>query len=251
MANERRLVMISGGGTGLGREMAQTFAAAGDEVLILGRRADVLKQTADEIGERCHHYPVDVAAPEQAQAAVGLALTQFGRLDVLVNNAGSVAGCLTSMPFDEARAAWDSVVAVNLSGAFYLTLAAAPHLPRPGGRIINMSSIAAVTGGSRPGAMAYAAAKAGLHGLTFGLVRELSPTGITVNCIAPGLIEETDFFGGPLPAERIAGVTAQVPLGRTGRPADIAATALFLASPAADYITGEIIHVNGGWVLGR
>jgi 3-oxoacyl-[acyl-carrier protein] reductase len=132
-----------------------------------------------------------------------------------------------------------------------MCVAVAPHLRRPGGRIVNISSIAAFTGGSRAGSVAYAAAKAGVLGMTYGFARELSPQGITVNAIAPGLVAGTAFFGGPLPEERLSGIVSQTPAGRPGSPEDIAAAALYLASPAASFVTGEVLNINGGWLFGR
>lgn len=132
-----------------------------------------------------------------------------------------------------------------------MTVAISPLLRRPGGRIINISSIAAYTGGSKAGNLAYAAAKSGLHGLTFSTARELSSQGITVNAIAPGIILDTDFFGGELSSDRVNQTIAQVPAGRTGTPEDIAYAAGFLASPEASYINGEILNVNGGWLFGK
>jgi 3-oxoacyl-[acyl-carrier protein] reductase len=123
-------------------------------------------------------------------------------------------------------------------------------LPRPGGRIINISSIAAFTGGSRPGAIGYAAAKAGLLGMTYALARELSPQGITVNAVAPGFIANTEFTGA-WSEERIQSIVAQTPVGRAGDANDVAEAVLFLASPEASFITGEVLNVNGGWLFGR
>jgi 3-oxoacyl-[acyl-carrier protein] reductase len=143
---------------------------------------------------------------------------------------------------------WDSEISVNLRGAYCTILASVPYLRLNGGRIMSISSIAAYSGGSRPGAAAYAAAKAGLLGLTRGLARELTPQGTTVNAIAPGFIE-TDFHGdnAAAAAENVVGA---IPAGRVGQPDDVAGVAAFLASPAAAYISGQVIHVNGGWWFG-
>jgi 3-oxoacyl-[acyl-carrier protein] reductase len=121
-------------------------------------------------------------------------------------------------------------------------------MPRSGGRIVNISSIAAFTGGSRAGSTAYAAAKAGVLGLTYGLARELSPQGITVNAIAPGFIASTGFTG-DWSEERVRGIIEQTPVGRGGHPDDIAAATLYLASPEASFVTGEVLNVNGGWLF--
>jgi 3-oxoacyl-[acyl-carrier protein] reductase len=146
---------------------------------------------------------------------------------------------------------WNEVNDANLKGAFFMTMAAAPFLKRPDGRIINISSIGAFTGGSSAGGLAYAASKAGLHGLTFASARELSKDGITVNAIAPGLITATNFFSGKLTEEQINRTVAQIPVGRAGKPEDIASAVWYLASPEASFINGEILNVNGGWLFGR
>lgn len=131
-----------------------------------------------------------------------------------------------------------------------MSVGVAPHLPRPGGRIINISSIAAFTGGSRPGTIGYAAAKSGLLGMTYALARELSPQGITVNAIAPGFIANTEFTG-QWSKERVEGIIAQTPVGRAGQVSHVATAVLFLASPEASFITGEVLNVNGGWLFGH
>ncbi len=193
-------------------------------------------------------HSADVSDPGQIRRTVDQLATELDGLDVLVTASGFGTHFTTTTPFDDAVAAWDDELGVNLRGAFLTTQAAARHLRRPGGRIITISSIAAYTGGSSPGAAAYAAAKAGLLGLTRGLARELTPDGITANAIAPGFIE-TDFHG-ENPQAAIDAVIDQIPAGRVGQPDDVAGVAAFLASPAARYISGQVIHVNGGWWFG-
>ncbi len=246
----RRTVVITGGGSGIGRATAEAFARAGDRVVILGRREEKLRSVAQALGSAAHWQRIDVSQRDSIAAGVAAIADRFGRIDVLVNNAGFVLGITTQTPLDEAERLWDEVVDANLKGAFLMAMAAAAHLPRPGGRIINVSSIAAFTGGSRPGAVAYAAAKAGLIGLTYALARELSPQGITVNAIAPGFVAGTEFTG-PWSEERVRGIVGETPVGRGGHPTDIAAAVLYLASPNASFVTGEVLHVNGGWVFGR
>lgn len=228
MSSEKpRVVVVTGGNSGIGQAIAQAFAHDDARVIIIGRNEQTLRATAvTAIVEHSDH------------------------IDVLVNAAGFVRGITTSDPLDAAEQLWDEVLDTNLKGSFLMAMAAAPHLTRPGGRIINISSIAAFTGGSRPGAMAYAAAKAGLLGLTYGLARELSPQGITVNAIAPGFIADTGFTG-EWPDDRVRGIVAQTPVGRAGGVDDIAAAALYLASPEASFITGEVLNVNGGWLFGH
>jgi 3-oxoacyl-[acyl-carrier protein] reductase len=245
-----RIVIITGGGTGIGKETARQFAAQGDHVVLLGRRSHMLRQAAGEIGSDAEWHETDVSRRDQVQATIQQIVNHWNRIDVLVNAAGFSRGVAATMPMEEAEPLWDEVIDTVLKGSFLMAMGVAPHLPRPGGRIIMISSIAAYSGGSRGGAIEYAAAKAGMHGLTMGLARDLAPAGITVNAIAPGFIAQTGFTG-QWSAERVAAITAQTPLGRAGQAEDIAAAARYLASAEASFITGEILNVNGGWMFGR
>ncbi len=156
----------------------------------------------------------------------------------------------TSTPLAEAEDLWDEVLDTNLKGSFLTSAAIAPYLRRPGGRIINISSIGSFTGGSRAGGLAYASSKAGINGLTYALARELSPQGITVNAVAPGFVQNTGFTGG-WPEDTVRSIVSQIPAGRAGKTSDVAEAVLFLASPQASFVTGEILNVNGGWLFGR
>lgn len=249
-ARQRRVVVITGGGTGMGRAIAEVFAREGADVSILGRREEPLRATTTALGAHVRWLRADVSQREQVAAAVDAIVGRTGRIDVLVNAAGFVRGVDPAMALEEAERNWDETVGTNLKGAFLMSIAVAPHLARPGGRIINISSIAAFSGGSGGGAVDYAAAKAGVIGLTYGLARGLSAQGITVNAIAPGLIAETGFTG-DWPEERIARIVAQTPVGRPGRAEDVAAAVRYLASPEASFVTGEVLNVNGGWLFGR
>lgn len=242
-----RVAVVTGGGTGIGRAVAAALAEQGDRVVILGRRAEVLQRTAEELGVRWRQ--ADVSRREEVQAAVDWILDELGPIiDVLVNNAGGAGGGLANdAPLEQAEQVWDEVVGANLKGSFLMTWAVLPHLRRPGGRIVNVSSIAAFSG--RGGV--YTAAKAGVLGLTYWLALALGPQGVTANAVAPGFIEGTEFFGPGLTEEGRASRIQQIPAGRSGRPEEVAAAVRYLTSPEAAYVNGEVHHVNGGWLFGR
>lgn len=248
---QQRVVLITGGGSGMGEAMASAFAQEeGAAVAILGRSANRLRRVAERLGPDVFYYQADVSQRQQVENAVQAVVEKYGHIDVLINAAGfSGNGVKTDLPLVEAEQDWDHVQETNLKGSFLMTMAAAPHLPRPGGRVIFISSIAAYTGGSRAGSVVYAASKAGMHGLTYGFARELSAQGITVNAIAPGFIADTGFTG-HWSDERVQGIVSQVPAGRAGQVDDVSGAALYLASPRASFVTGQILNVNGGWLFG-
>ncbi|HEY0754914.1 MAG TPA: SDR family oxidoreductase [Ktedonobacteraceae bacterium] len=250
MVQRKRTILITGGNSGIGRAIAEKFVREEAQIAILGRDQDKLRATAEALAPHVAWYQTDVSQRQQVQATVATIVEQWEQIDVLVNAAGFVRGVSTDMPLEEAEREWDAVLDTNLKGSFLMSAAVAPHLIRPGGRIISISSIGAFTGGSRSGATAYAAAKAGLLGMTYGLARELSSQGITVNAVAPGFIAETGFTG-DWPAERVRGIIEQTPVGRAGHVNDVAAAVHYLASLEASFVTGEVLNVNGGWLFGH
>lgn len=253
--HEPRNIIVTGGGTGIGRAIALTFATDGDHVIILGRRVEPLRQTAREAqaqtpGATITCHTCDISRPDEIEAfARWLSDEQVTPIDALINNAGGSGGGVSGDSLADTATEARSLLETNLVGVYVMTSAIRPLLRRPGGRIINISSIAAYTGGSGGGAIDYAAAKAGIIGLTHGLARGLSKEGITVNAIAPGFIAETGFTG-DWSDERVRQIVAQTPVGRGGRAEDIAAAALYLASPEASFVTGQALGVNGGWIFG-
>lgn len=242
--DDGKVLVVTGGNRGIGRGMALHFGKRGYRVAIIGRNAETLRSTAREIGARCLSFQADVAKREQVVAAVKGIVDAWGRIDVLINNAGADSRILTTTPIEEAERNFRETIDVHLTGAFLMVMAAAPHLTRPGGRIINISSIGAFKGGRGAGAGAYVAAKNGLHGLIHSWARELSPQGITVNGIAPGFIETA--LTAQWSEERRKAALSDILVGRAGTPEDIAAAAFYLASPEASFVTGEILNVNGG-----
>ena len=239
-----RLAVVSGGGTGIGAATAGMLTGEGYEVLIVSRRADVLARAAEQIGPAVTPVVADLADPDR----IGPVLDAVaGRaVDVLVNNAGGHVSGDTSTPAGLAqqwRATHDSCVL----SAVLLTEALRPLLRRPGGRVILIGSTAAQRGGAAP----YAAAKAALHGLAFSLATGFGPEGITANVIAPGYITDTEFFGDRLDAEGHARRVAATLVGRAGQPYEVAEAVRWLIGPGGGFVTGQIINVNGGSVLGR
>lgn len=231
-----RSAVVTGGGTGIGRAIAAAFAAAGEDVVITGRRAHVLQQAAESIGARA--VVCDATDPEQ----VGQLAEAVPAVDVLVNCAGGNTDFDRPDPQDlhELAAAWRANLESNLLSAVLVTTALRPRL-RPEAALVHIGSIAA-----DKGAGAYGAAKAGLASWNVQLAAEVGPQGITSNVLAPGYVADTEFFRDRLSQQRRSSLLDAAFTGRASMPADIAAAALFLASSGARQITGQVLHVNGG-----
>jgi 3-oxoacyl-[acyl-carrier protein] reductase len=235
-----RSVVVTGGGTGIGRTVAAAFIKAGDEVVITGRRSAPLAATAMELGSAARAVTFDACDPAQVERALA-DLPQ--RVDVLVNNAGGNTDIESPRPASlaEVAAAWQANINANLLSAVLVTTCLRDRLA-PGGAVISLGSIAA----HRGGAGSYAAAKAGVEAWNLTLAEDVGADGITANVVAPGFTEGTEFFRGRMTDRRRSTLIAQTVNGRAGTAEDIAATVLFLASPSASHITGQTIHVNGG-----
>jgi 3-oxoacyl-[acyl-carrier protein] reductase len=238
-----RVVVITGGNSGIGLGIAEGFARQNAQLVIIGRNQETLTATAQRLGNQTLWLRADISKSQEIDSALEKIAEKFPTVDVLVNAAGFMRTITTAMDTGEAEALWNEVIDTNLKGSFLMSIAIAKRLRRPGGRIINISSIGSFTGGSQSGGLAYASSKASLNGLTFALARELSPKGITVNAIAPGFIGNTGFTGA-WPKEIVDAIVSQIPTGRAGEVSDIAEAALFLASPKASFITGEILNVH-------
>ncbi|HSX44360.1 MAG TPA: SDR family NAD(P)-dependent oxidoreductase [Candidatus Saccharimonadales bacterium] len=253
MSEKNRAVIITGGGSGIGKAIATTFAKNGDHVYIMGRKKEQLQEVVGSLsGYDVRSIVGDVTKPEEVQHVIDTVVKAHKTIDVLVNCAGASSRIAAGMDLATALKAWQANIDVNLNGTFLMIHAATPHMTRPGGRIINISSVAALSGSGQPGGEGYAASKAGLHGLTRTLVKILAPEGITINCVAPGFIKNTDFFSADTPMdERIKRASAVNPSDRVGNPDEVASAVFYLASDKASYINGDIINVNGGLQFGR
>ena len=239
-----RLAVVSGGGTGIGRATAGMLAGEGYDVIIVGRRPAVLTDAVAWIGPQASAVTADVTDPAQISAVVAAV---GGRpIDVLVNNAGAyVPG--DSSTLDGLAQQWRANFDSNVLSAALLTTALLPSLRRPGGRIILTSSIAAQRGGGGP----YSATKAALHGYVLDLAVQLGEAGITANVIAPGYITHSEFFAGRMTPEGHQRRVDATLVKHAGEPEDVAEAVRWLAGPGGRYVTGQIINVNGGSVLGR
>ena len=238
-----KAALVTGASGGLGDAIVRTLHAQGATVALSGTRVAALESLAAELGERAHVCPADLRDPAAAEALVMAAEAACGPLHILVNNAGLTRDGLALRMKDED---WNLVLDVDLSAPFRLARAVLRGmLRRRAGRIIGISSVVGATG--NPGQANYAAAKAGLVGMSKALAQEVGSRGVTVNVVAPGFIETamTDV----LPAEQKARLTAAIPLGRMGRPVDVAAAVAYLASDEAAWVTGATLHVNGGMAM--
>ncbi|MEV0830077.1 SDR family NAD(P)-dependent oxidoreductase [Nonomuraea rubra] len=235
-----RTIVVTGGGTGIGKAVAARFAADGDRTVIIGRRADVLDRTAKEIGATA--LTADLSDPGQVERVRADLAARFGTIDVLVNNAG---GNLAR--HGDVAEQWTANFRANVLTSV-LPTEALRDLLNPLGRVVFISSIAALRGS---GGTSYGPMKAALHPYAFDLAAALGPRGITVNVVAPGYIEDTEFFGDTLTGERRTALLAQTHTGRAGTPQDIAGTVHWLASPGGAHVTAQIIQVNGGAERGR
>jgi len=244
---EGRVALVTGASQGIGRACALVLAAGGAKVALCARNEEKLQQVAAEIsaqGGEAAVFKMDVASEEEIKAGVKAVLARFERIDILVNNAGVTRDQLMMRM---KRADWDDVINTNLTGPFLLTQATVVGMLKlRRGRIINITSIFGQIG--QAGQANYASSKAGLIGLTMAVAREVASRGITVNAVAPGFIETamTSVLSDDLKAK----MRTMVPLGREGTDMEVAHAVKFLASEEAGYITGEVLKVNGGILMG-
>jgi len=238
-----QVAIVTGAARGLGRAIAETLAQSGAKVACVDVKAELLAETVSAIqaaGGTAMAWTCDVTDSERVSAVVEEVATTWGGLHILVNNAGITKDTLIMRMKDEQ---WDAVIGINLRGTFLFTRTASRYLMKAQrGRIINIASVSGITG--NPGQANYSASKAGIIGLTRTVAKELAGRNITVNAVAPGFIA-TEMTAA-LSEEIVAEVKKRIPLGRMGQPQDVADAVLFLASPAADFITGHVLTVDGG-----
>lgn len=240
---EGRTALVTGASGAIGSAIARALHAQGARVALSGTRAPALEALAETLGDRGAVCPADLRDPSAPDALVAAAEAALGPLDILVNNAGLTRDMLAIRMKDED---WQDVLDVDLTAPFRLARAALRGmLRRRSGRIVGIASIVGATGNA--GQANYAAAKAGLIGMTKALAQEVAPRGVTVNIVAPGFVASamTDVLG----EAQKQGMLSRIPLGRIGKPDDIAGAVAYLASDAASWVTGATIHVNGGMAM--
>ena len=238
-----KTALVTGASGGIGAAIARGLHAQGATVALSGTRAEALEKLASELGGRTHVLTCNLSDKDAVEKLVPAAEAAMGQLDILVNNAGLTRDGLFMRMKDED---WDTVIAVNLTATFRLARAAVKGMmKRRWGRIVSITSIVGVTG--NPGQGNYAASKAGMIGMSKSLAAEVASRGITVNCVAPGFIESpmTDALND----KQKEAILGQVPAGKLGQGADIAAATVYLASQEAQYVTGQTLHVNGGMAM--
>ncbi len=242
-----RVALVTGASQGIGRACALALAEAGAAVALAARNEQKLAETAQQIraaGGQAETFKIDVGSEEEIKSGIKAALGKLGKLDILINNAGITRDQLAMRM---KRADWDNVIATNLTGAYLCSQQVLGSMLRQKwGRIINITSIFGQMG--QAGQANYAASKAGLIGLTMALAREVASRNITVNAVAPGYVETamTDVLAPELKET----VLKMIPQGRAGTPQDVASAVRFLASEEASYITGHVLNVNGGMLMG-
>lgn len=237
--------LVTGANTGIGQAIAVALAQAGADVALAGRSEPVetLAMIA-AVGRKAVNIKADLGSIEPVQRVVDEAMAGLGRIDILVNNAGIIR---RDDLLDFSEADWDAVIDTNLKSLFFLSQATARHMAERGsGKIINIASLLTFQGGIR--VPSYAAAKSGVGGVTKAMANELAAKGVQVNAIAPGYIATNNTAALQADENRNRQIMERIPAGRWGNPDDIAGAAVFLASPASDYVTGHILAVDGGWL---
>ena len=243
-AFENKVVLITGGGTGIGKAAAVAFLAEGAKVVIAGRRQSVLEATTKELGASAHFVVGDVSKSGEPKAIVDEAIAKCGQLDVLVNNAGAFSmGPLMETSDEEI----ERIYRTNVFATLALSREALPHLIKTKGSIINISST--VSSGVMAGSSVYASSKAAVDHITRTLAAEYGPNGVRVNAVAPGLTATDMSTGARSDEQMLAMMVGQTPMGRVGEPPEVAKAVLLLAGHEAGWITGQVVQASGGLML--
>jgi len=237
--------MVTGANTGLGQAIAIALAGAGADIVAVGRTDPAeTKAAVLAVGRRFIAVQADLGSTQVISTIVGAALAEFSRIDILVNNAGIIR---RSDAVDFTEADWDAVMDVNLKSAFFLTQAMGRHMHEAGyGKVINIASVLSFQGGIR--VASYTASKSGIAGLTRLLANEWAGKGVNVNAIAPGYFATNNTQALRSDEKRNQDILARIPAGRWGKPSELGGAAIFLASPASDYVHGAVVPVDGGWL---
>jgi 2-deoxy-D-gluconate 3-dehydrogenase len=237
--------MVTGANTGLGQAIAIALAGAGADIVAVGRTDPAeTKAAVLAVGRRFIAVQADLGSTQVISTIVGAALAEFSRIDILVNNAGIIR---RSDAVDFTEADWDAVMDVNLKSAFFLTQAMGRHMLGAGyGKVINIASVLSFQGGIR--VASYTASKSGIAGLTRLLANEWAGKGVNVNAIAPGYFATNNTQALRSDEKRNQDILARIPAGRWGKPSELGGAAIFLASPASDYVHGAVVPVDGGWL---
>jgi len=238
------VALVTGGSVGIGRAISKSLASEGADVIFtyMSHSPEQTRRDIEILGGQVESMQVDVTNEETVNNAISEIEQRWGAISILINNAGGLVERIPLLSMESSH--WNRVMELNLTSAFYCSRAVGASMPN-GGRIVNISSLAGYNGGSA-GSGVYAAAKAGMFGLTRALAKELAPRQITVNAVAPGLILDTPFHETFTPLVTQQETIKAIPLGRGGEPPDVASAVAWLVSPSAGWITGEILNINGG-----
>lgn len=240
-------VIVSGGAMGIGRAVAEGILGGGGNAIIVDINIDAARKTAKELGKNAFAYQMDLGEPEQIRAVIATIIKDFGRVDAAINNAGILSRCA----FEElSQQEWENVIQVNLTGTFTVISALFPHMrENGGGRIVNVSSVAAKVGGGFLGTAAYASSKAGINGLTKAIAKEGGKYGIYCNVVCPSYTKTSMTASLQEDKDKEQATLTAIPLRRAAQPAEIANMILFFASDLASFVTGEIGDCDGGLTL--
>ena len=238
-----KTVIVTGGSRGIGRAIVEKFANENYNVILNYNKSEFAALDIAKKYTNIDVFKADVSNSKDVEAMINFAESKFGKIDILINNAGiSSTGLLQDLSLEE----WNKLFETNVTGTFLVTREVLPHMiSKKSGKIINISSVWGIVGASTE--VAYSASKAAIIGFTKALAKEVGPSGITVNAIAPGIVM-TDMVSN-LSVDEFEQIRSEIPLGRIGSTDDIANAAFYLASDSADYMTGQIISPNGGWIM--